>query len=210
MKFEKLFLNDLFDFVQQTCLLFNIDESHGLGHSMNVFYYASELFKQEQTNDEVIENIIIIASILHDMCDKKYMNETKGLLRIQKFLSTFPNYVNEEEITIILQIISTMSYSKVKENGFPTHFDKDYLLAYHIVREADLLAAYQFDRCVIYQMITKKNSYLQALADAKELFEKRVTKHLDHQLFVTATGKKMAEELSANINYLHLFAFGKS
>lgn len=205
MKFEKLFLNDLFDFVQQTCILFNIDESHGLGHSMNVFYYASELFKeQSQSNEyiiEVIENIIIIASILHDMCDKKYMNETEGLLRIQQFLSTFPNYVNEEEITIILQIISTMSYSKVKENGFPTHFDKDYLLAYHIVREADLLAAYQFDRCVIYQMITKKNTYLQALNDAKELFEKRVTKHLDHQLFVTTSGKKMAEELSAKISY---------
>ena len=205
MKFEKLFLNDLFDFVQQTCMLFNIDESHGLGHSMNVFYYASELFKEQSQSNEyiikVIENIIIIASILHDMCDKKYMNETEGLLRIQQFLSTFPKYGNEEEITIILQIISTMSYSKVKENGFPTHFDKDYLLAYHIVREADLLAAYQFDRCVIYQMITKKNTYLQALNDAKELFEKRVTKHLDHQLFVTTTGKKMAEELSTKISY---------
>ena len=198
--FNHIFLNDLFDFVQQTCTLFNIDESHGLGHSMNVFYYASELFIQNESETK-IENIVVIASILHDMCDKKYMDETNGLERINIFLKKYANYVTDEERHIIIKIISSMSYSKVKQYGFPTDFEtEDYLLAYHIVREADLLAAYDFDRCVIYQMITKKNTYLQALSDAKELFEKRVTKHLDHQLFVTTSGRKIAQKMVINYN----------
>ena len=44
-----------------------------------------------------------------------------------------------------------MSYSKVNKNGFPEL--GNYQLCYNIVREADLLASYNIDRCIIYQMI---------------------------------------------------------
>lgn len=198
MKFQKEFLNDLFDFVIHTCKIYCIDESHGLGHSMNVFYYATEIFKNEPTT---LENIIMISSILHDMCDKKYMKEETGLENIYEFLTKYPQYVSVEEINLVLKIIKKMSYSKVKQEGFHTFDSELETLSYHIVREADLLAAYDFDRCVIFQMLIKKGNYTDSVKIAKELFEKRVTKHLEHNLFITTYGKQLAIEKHQKINY---------
>jgi HD superfamily phosphodiesterase len=189
----KEFLNDLFGFVMETCKLYSIDESHGLGHSMNVYYYATQLYRNTSGSRDKDEKIIAIASILHDMCDKKYMNEEVGLQRIKEFLEKFLNYVSTEEINIICTIISTMSYSKVKENGFPNL--GEYMTAYHIVREADLLAAYQFDRCVIYQMMKKGDTFLNSVEYAKELFDKRVLRHIDHHLFTLDYSKKLANDM---------------
>ena len=127
------------------------------------------------------------------MCDKKYMKEKDGLERITHFLEKFPQYVSTEEIKVICNIISTMSYSKVKEQGFPNL--GEYMTAYHIVREADLLSAYQFDRCVIYQMIKKGDTYLDSVKHARELFDKRVTKHIDHHLFTLEYSKKLVNDM---------------
>ena len=189
----KEFLNDLFSFVIDTCKLYSIDESHGLGHSMNVYYYATQLYRNTSGSRDKDEKIIGVASILHDMCDKKYMNEEEGLERIRVFLEKFTNYLSKEEITIICTIISTMSYSKVREHGFPKL--GEYMTAYHIVREADLLAAYQFDRCVIYQMMKKGDTFLQSVEYAKELFDKRVLKHIDHHLFTLDYSKKLVNDI---------------
>ena len=41
-----------------------------------------------------------------------------------------------------------MSYSKVKVHGYPEL--GDYQLAYHIVRESDLLTAYNIPRSIVY------------------------------------------------------------
>ena len=51
---------------------------------------------------------------------------------------------------VIGDIIGSMSYSKVKKNGFPEL--GDYQTEYNIVREADLLAAYDIDRAIIYRI----------------------------------------------------------
>ena len=37
-------INLLFEFVMDTCNKYNIDESHGLKHSIDVFNYASKLY----------------------------------------------------------------------------------------------------------------------------------------------------------------------
>ena len=50
-------------------------------------------------------------------------------------------------------------------------------IGYHIVREADLLSAYDFDRCMIYQ-INKNNGNIEtSFNDAEMLFNNRVFKH---------------------------------
>ena len=88
------------------------------------------------------------------MCDKKYMNEVEGLKRIEDFIE---KDIDTERKEIILKIISTMSYSIVKKNGFPNL--GIYQNAYHCVREADILSAYDFDRCVIYDMYCNGNTF---------------------------------------------------
>jgi hypothetical protein len=121
-----------------------------------------------------------MSSILHDMCDKKYMEEKIGLNRIEEYIR---NDVTKKELDIIKKIITTMSYSKVKINGYP-NLD-EYQLAYHIVREADLLTAYDFERCIIYQMMKNNCSYDDAIKDAYNVFDNRILKYDGDNLFIT-------------------------
>ena len=74
-----MILGQLFNFVIETCDLYHIDESHGLGHSMKVYYYATEIMRLEPCEHE---RIVVISAILHDMCDHKYVKESVGIERI--------------------------------------------------------------------------------------------------------------------------------
>jgi hypothetical protein len=225
-------LNKLFNFVVVTSKLFNIDESHSISHSMNVYYYSNKIYTTElqknvsfqkvkfnsdnsllfsdnsllssdnsllysdnsllssdnsllsSDNSLSYKNIIDVSAILHDMCDKKYMNEKVGIERIDNFIKTeLKMEINHLELDIIKKIISTMSYSTVKKNGFPDL--KEYQLAYNVVREADLLTSYDFDRCIIYNMIKYNNNYKESFYDALNVFENRVFKYHDDNLFFT-------------------------
>ena len=182
-----MLITKLLIFVFVTSLKYNIDESHGLTHSMNVLNFAHNIYKNEMYKYPIIrdhERIIYTSAIIHDMCDKKYMDEKRGIREIEDFLQ---EKYNDEEIDITKKIISTMSYSTVKKNGFPNL--GNYQLAYHIVREADLLSAYDFDRCMIYKLNYHNFDFYNAFDDAKLLFETRVFKHNVDGLFVTDYAK---------------------
>jgi hypothetical protein len=140
--------------------------------------YKSELPKHSHLADH--ERIIYASAVLHDMCDKKYMNEFEGINMIEEFLQ---DKLDNEEIEITKRIITTMSYSTVKKNGFPSL--GNYQHAYHIVREADLLSAYDFDRCMIYNMNKKQCNFEEAFADSYNLFQNRVLKHNKDGLLLT-------------------------
>jgi hypothetical protein len=124
------------------------------------------------------------------MCDKKYVNEKDGIKEIELFLG---DKLSNLEIDITKQIISRMSYSTVKKIGYPDL--GEYQLAYHIVREADLLSAYDFDRCIIYNMHKLQGNFETAYVDSINLFENRVFKHIDDNLFVTDYSKNLAHHL---------------
>ncbi len=182
-----------FDLVMVLCKKFNIDESHALKHSMEVYNFALRIYESELHMNAYLEeqkDIIVLAAILHDTIDKKYVAEADGIEEIRKHLNGF---VTVEKLDVIFQIITTMSYSTVKKNGFPLL--GDYQLAYHIVREADLLAAYDIDRCVMYSMYTKNANYSEALDMAIVLFDNRVLKHRKDKLFVTNYSKKLSVNL---------------
>ena len=141
-----------FELVMILCKKFNIDESHSLKHSMEVYNFTLRIYESEVVMNPYLEeqkDIIVLAAILHDTIDKKYVAEEDGIEEIRKYLN---DVMAPEKLSVIFQIITTMSYSTVKKNGFPLL--GDYQLAYHIVREADLLAAYDIDRCII--QCTKK------------------------------------------------------
>jgi hypothetical protein len=118
------------------------------------------------------EKVAYISAAIHDMCDKKYMNEEEGVYEISEYLK---NDVTDEEMEMVKKIISTMSYSKVKKDGFPDL--GIWQNTYHCVREADLLCAYDFDRSMIYHMTQGKTSLEEAFLNAEQLFIKRVFQH---------------------------------
>ena len=187
----------LIKFVQVTTLKYNIDDSHGLTHSMNVLYYSNQIYQSLVPTHSKLkdhEPIIYTAAIVHDMCDGKYMIEKEGIHQIQSFLTY---KLSKLEINTIEDIISTMSYSKIKKYGYPDL--GEYQMAYHIVREADLLTAYDIDRSIIYDlnksMDLKTRDFKDSYQNARELFDKRVLQHHHDNLFISEYSKKKGAEL---------------
>jgi hypothetical protein len=223
-------INKLFHYVLLASSKFKIDDSHGLSHSMNILHYANQIYESEIKQYPYLKNqerLIYTSAVLHDMADKKYINENIGLTEIEDFLKNNELICDEEcefdysdldygllyekqileldtakkhkscidlnEINMIKTIISTMSYSTVKKNGYPNL--GGYQRAYHIVREADLLTAYDFDRSIIFNMNCRNADLKQSVKNAEELFKKRVLQHNQDGLFITDYSKKKSIEL---------------
>lgn len=181
-------INFSFNHVSKISHMYKIDESHSLKHSMDVFNIANKIYESELEYNPYLENqkeVIFTSAIIHDTCDKKYMTETVGLGLIKNY---FADYMSGSNLETVCNIVSTMSYSKVKSVGYPDL--GEYQLAYHIVREADLLASYDIDRCIIYGMYKENLSYSDALNRAIELFKKRVFLYRDEDMFITQYSKR--------------------
>lgn len=187
----------IFKIVHILSAKYNIDESHGVLHSMQIVNYANDIYQHEKHNYPILQSdqqqkIIYVAAVLHDMCDKKYMNETEGMLEIH---NKWDEIVGEDKeiLEIATQIMNTMSYSKVKVAGFPEL--GDYQMAYHIVREADLLCAYDFDRSMIYHMRKYNCNIVEAFHSARNIFNERILRHNVDNLFVTEYSKRTSFRL---------------
>jgi len=182
----------LIQFVKLTSVKHNIDESHSLGHSLNVLNHAHDIFTNSLEKYPFIreqEPIIYASSILHDMCDKKYIDVEEGIRDIHTF---FHDRMSTDDLMVVKNIITTMSYSHVKQNGYPQL--GRYQMAYHIVREADLLSAYDMNRAIIY--VLNSNLTVEAsIQDSYTLFENRVLKYIENGLFITDYSKKRSAEL---------------
>ena len=83
-------LSQVIEFIQNTCILFNIDDSHGLGHAIKTLLWSLRISKDMKLTFYE-SKVIQLSCLLHDMCDKKYMDEQFGVNRIRIFLSeTWP------------------------------------------------------------------------------------------------------------------------
>lgn len=195
----QLSLGKLFQFVIAVSARHNIDESHSLGHSMRVLYFAEQIASEEPhyiTSPAIFENdraIIQAAAVLHDTCDKKYRDEQTGLLEIRDFLEPM---MPSHQITDTCRIIENMSYSKVTKTGMPDFGNLQ--TAFNVVREADLMDAYDFDRSIMFHIHKNGKHLEEAYKDATELFDKRVFKHADDGLLLTQYAIRRHPELSKN------------
>jgi hypothetical protein len=191
-----------------------------VGFARNI--YASEIKRHPMLKTQ--QTIIYTAAALHDMCDNKYLSEDAGLADMENYFNkqgklasksefafdiggpySYPAKpmnrsltldkceITPNEMTVIKQIISTMSYSKVKQHGYPIL--GPYQHAYHIVREADLLAAYDFDRAMIYHMSHNKKGVYEAFDNAESIFQTRILRHNDDGLFVSHYAKQLSFQL---------------
>ena len=186
--------NIIYKFIVKRCIELNIDESHAGKHSMDVLKYSQKILNEELKIDPNLidkKHIIYTSAMLHDMCDGKYMDEKKGLDEIESFIKGI-NY-EQNDIDIILKIINTMSYSKVKKDGFPNLGENQKL--YHIVREADLLTGYDIERCIVYGIIGRNMEYIESCKASKELYFIRMAKQIENNLFTTKFGIEEATKL---------------
>lgn len=187
------FFTKIIHFIMATTKLHSIDESHGIMHSLQTLHNAYSIVDNEKCNIPELkeqEKIIYVAAAIHDMCDKKYMSEDEGIQKIDELLI---EDMELEEMDIVHEIIGKMSYSKVKKNGFPDM--GKYQLAYNVVREADLLGAYDFDRAMVYHLYRKNNDLQEAYFESMQLFLTRMFRHEHDGLLTFDYTKERANTL---------------
>lgn len=188
-------ISQIVPFLLSTVQKNHIDDSHAIGHAFQVLRHSHLNWKQSSLIYPDLlrqRDVIYTSALVHDMCDNKYVDEKNGLTAIQNYLYQY-THLTIPEINAVSSIISTMSYSKVKKTGFPDL--GEYQMAYHIVRESDLLAAYDVDRSIIYNLYKIDPKIETCIDNANHLFKTRVWKHLDDSLFTTAYSLEVAQKL---------------
>jgi HD superfamily phosphodiesterase len=174
---------------------YNIDSSHSEGHSMDVLRHANDNMRSQLDLFPYLKdqtNVIYTAAVLHDMCDKKYMKQEDGVAEIEQFLKK-DVLMTPEEVHYTKRIMETMSYSTVKKNGYPDL--GDYQMAYHVVREADLLTSYDFDRSMIYHL-NRGNNLTSSYQNALEVFYERVFNYNTDKLLLSDYAMKQSYPLT--------------
>ena len=166
-------------FVIKMCEKFNIDESHGLKHSVRVSEIAHQLMKSIPDITEEQRHMAMMSAALHDLCDHKYVDEEIGASLIKDWLCQ--NQLWKEDVAdSLISIITTMSYSKLKKevdlSGNPVFPDHGkWQISYEVARHADLLESYVVARCVTYNKHIHPDWEEDAHWEkARELFEERV------------------------------------
>jgi HD superfamily phosphodiesterase len=146
-------------FALDTIAEYQMDDSHGLTHFINVTKYASIILNEYRCREiipgltKAAETTLILdAAFVHDLIDKKYMDEAEGVARLRQFLDSIdyhPGHIN-----YIITIITSMSFSKRHARmiaGLPAIEPGPVALATAIVADADQLDAYDLRRIVAFQ-----------------------------------------------------------
>jgi len=197
---KNILLTKCLEYIKTVVRENNIDDSHAMLHHLDVVNFATEIYEKEiklKKNKYLINHlhIIIVSCALHDAFDNKYIENHES--KLDEIYIIFQDIIPVDDITIIIKIISTMSYSKVKKEGKEKLASDlgEYALAYHVVREADLLSAYDFDRCMVYNQYFKPSDMKTTFDEAHKLFKIRMFKHYEDNLFVTKFASKKGLEL---------------
>ena len=174
-------MNRLYEFVEQMCKEYNIDESHDLRHAKDCVETAYSILDYNITEDE--KEVITYAAALHDCVDKKYTNVSEATEKVRTFLIS-EGWTNERA-QAVLNIINTMSYSHLNKQMidgaivFPEH--GVYQKAYHIIRQADLLCSYKVERCYLYQKhVAPTMPEDEVWKRVNALFQSRVFKYVSN------------------------------
>jgi hypothetical protein len=186
-------ISQVIEFIRTTCILFNIDDSHGLGHSIKTLLWSLRISKDMKLTFYE-SKVIQLSCLLHDMCDKKYMDEQFGVNRIRIFLS---ETLREDPgiVERVIFIITTMSYSKVIKQGYPNFTgDPSIEMCYHIVRNSDLLESYDPERCIGYHVRCGGNRK-DGIIRMFEIFENRIMRLIENGYINLEPAKEHAFEL---------------
>lgn len=186
-------MEKIIEFITNTCSKYDIDDSHGLEHSITTLDWSLKISKDIKLSKHE-SYIIRLSCLLHDMCDKKYMDEKEGIANIINFLK-YELDTPYDIIDVIVFIINTMSYSKVIKYGYPDFKnDKSLETCYHIVRNSDLLASYDPERCIGYQ-IRCGGSRHDGILKMLELFDNRILKLITDGYINLPSAIEYAQEL---------------
>ena len=150
-------LEALTRFINDCCVRYSIDESHGLLHALNTMNWAEKLLAAEDNVSPDERRMALYGAALHDMCDAKYTDIQEAGDVICAWLTRERGWTATDAAALI-RIIQSTSYSKLKlvlqvdprGEGAPYPDHGRWQRAFHIIRHADLLEGYSVRRCMLY------------------------------------------------------------
>lgn len=126
------------------------DGSHDLFHAHKVACNAYKL-----STDEI--NLSIIAALLHDTCDPKYVSKEDALNDVKRFLM---DYLSVDEIEDVCDAIKHTSFTNLRTQGVPIcKTDRAYRI-WRNVADADMMEALGIIgvfRTLMYQGFKERN-----------------------------------------------------
>jgi len=181
---------------QTLCNLINIiyyerDDSHGKSHIYKVrdnsVFILHNLNECEQelislTNLTSIQilNIVEIAALFHDAWDHKYIENEEEIVFAKQFIRNhLKNYISNEHIDIIYDIIDNISFTKEK-NDKKQNLGK-YEILRTIVSDGDKLEA--LGNVAIERMITYRKHLLDNGKNLENDLITHMRKHCQEKLF---------------------------
>ena len=149
---------------------YGMDDSHGIPHFLRVVGYIDAVYDKIKSptriqiagwNDEyLVRETIYTAGYVHDLIDDKYIKGKKAqreaLVGLQNALRNCG--YTEEQVEAISFIINNMSWSKRHkrkmqvEPKIPQIKENQYTIATQLVSDADMLDAFDPERCREYTM----------------------------------------------------------
>lgn len=110
-------LDELILSLNDFCNEHNIDETHGFDHAVAVSKNALKAIECWNTPINIhIQLMIILASLLHDVDDKKYFPDSINYDNAKNLLSLcFKNIFTKKDIKLIINMIDLVSASKNKD-----------------------------------------------------------------------------------------------
>ncbi|NPA37344.1 MAG: HD domain-containing protein [Chlorobi bacterium] len=178
--------------------LSSTDAGHDWWHAVRVRNNAVKIAEKEGGNLKIIET----AALIHDLIDDKFFETDNALKQIEVKLKSLS--YSEEEIKHIINIITSMSFSKELEGS---SFDSP---EFRVVQDADRLdaiGAIGIARAFSYGGHKKRAFYDPAVPIdepvSKEQYRKSTAPTINHfyekllklrNMMKTTTGKEMAQE----------------
>lgn len=186
-----------------TVAVYNMDESHGINHFLNVRRNAIMLGINASLPTSRLM-VVADAAYAHDLIDTKYVHDVPEQLERVRSAFLRNGYSASCWITVE-KILTTMSFSVRAERlkqGLPAiRIDSDWLLV-AIVADADQLDAYDVNRCITFQ--NRRFDRLPGISTperirlirgwVKTILVNRVLQYRDTYMF-TELAKKVAEPL---------------
>lgn len=180
--FTKMLYPKVINFVKKSTLKF--DESHDVFHALAVYENARDIAIHDYPSFN--DNILMFASLLHDVCDHKYPSSITKEQR-NKFIQT---HLSDTEAQTVIDIIDNISYSQ-EVKGKRKTLEYPFSIYQNIVSDADKIEALGeigIRRCEIFTLekggIVPKDVVIHS-------HEKLL--HLKDKYIRTSRGKQLAE-----------------
>lgn len=162
---------EIWNFVDKTCMLYNIDPSHGLEHAYRVTMWSIHILAEISKEINLVNlsigitdlyDVVIIGGFIHDALDDKYIPPEELIILMQELRDILCGSCDLHIVNAILGAINCMSFSarylllSAEEPPIPDSvcignermiMTNMCRLAAHIIADADMLDAYNPMRC---------------------------------------------------------------